>query len=88
MSNDKLEDNSLMKSLNDSDQTTTVTFDTDLKSHKNFGMVLFILVFGVGGIWATTAPIQGAALASGKVTVRSYSKIVQHLEGGIKRYIC
>ena len=78
-----MEDNSLMKSLDDSDQTTTVTFDTDLKSHKKFGIVLFVLLFGVGGIWATTAPIQGAALASGKVTVRSYSKIVQHLEGGM-----
>jgi len=58
-------------------------FDPDLNSHKKFGVLLFIALFGFGGIWAATAPIDGAALAPGIVTVRSYSKIVQHLEGGI-----
>jgi epimerase transport system membrane fusion protein len=42
-----------------------------------------LLLFGFGGIWAATAPIDGAAIAPGLVTVKSYSKIVQHLEGGI-----
>ena len=46
-------------------------------------MTLFILLFGFGGAWAAWAPIDGAALAPGIVMVRSYSKIVQHLEGGI-----
>ena len=58
-------------------------FDTNLRTHKRFGILLFALLFGFGGIWATTAPIDGAASGAGEVTVRSYSKIVQHLEGGI-----
>ena len=41
------------------------------------------MVFGFFGGWAVFAPIDGAALAPGQVTVRSYSKLVQHLEGGI-----
>lgn len=58
-------------------------FDTSLDVHKRFGLLVFVLLFGVGGIWSATAPIDGAAVAPGKVTSRSYSKVVQHLEGGI-----
>jgi epimerase transport system membrane fusion protein len=58
-------------------------FDSDLKTHKRFGLTSLLLLFGFGGIWATTAPIDGAAIAPGLVAVKSYSKIVQHLEGGI-----
>ena len=83
MSNNELIDNAPMNISDTSSQTTTAKFNTDLKSHKNFGMLLFILLFGFGGIWAATAPIDGAAYGGGKVTARSYSKIVQHLEGGI-----
>ena len=62
-------------------------FDTDLSTHRRFGLLIFILLFGFGGIWSATAPIDGAAVASGIVTSRSYSKVVQHLEGGIIRNI-
>ncbi len=34
-------------------------------------------------IWAAVAPLQGAAIADGKVVVDSYKKTIQHLEGGI-----
>ena len=69
--------------VEDESVTANPVFDTSLKSHSRTGILLFILLFGFGGIWAVTAPIDGAALASGQVTVRSYSKTVQHLEGGI-----
>ena len=62
---------------------STIKFDADLNVHKRFGLIAFFLLFGFGGIWAATAPIDGAAIASGNVTVKSYSKVVQHLEGGI-----
>ncbi|MBN78382.1 MAG: hemolysin secretion protein D [Verrucomicrobiaceae bacterium] len=62
-------------------------FDTDLKTHRRFGLLIFIMLFGFGGLWSATAPIDGAAVAAGKVTSRSYSKVVQHLEGGIIRNI-
>ena len=59
------------------------SFNTDLSFHRRFGLTIFILLFGFGGVWSVTAPIDGAAVASGMVTSRSYSKVVQHLEGGI-----
>ena len=58
-------------------------FNADLNTHKRFGVLLFVVLFGFGGIWASTAPIDGAALAPGVVTVSTYSSVVQHLEGGI-----
>lgn len=56
---------------------------TSMETPKRFGLGLFFLVFGVFGLWATLAPIEGAAHAPGAVAVKSYKKIVQHLEGGI-----
>ncbi len=50
---------------------------------KRVGFIIFFLVFGVFGIWATFAPLKGAAHAPGIVTVKSNKKLVQHLEGGI-----
>jgi membrane fusion protein, epimerase transport system len=50
---------------------------------KRTGLIAAFLVFGVFGVWATTAPIDGASHAQGTVTVRSHKKLVQHLEGGI-----
>ncbi len=56
---------------------------TSMEAPKRLGLLLFGLVFGVFGIWAAVAPLDGAAIAPGAVTVRSYKKMVQHLEGGI-----
>jgi epimerase transport system membrane fusion protein len=47
------------------------------------GLVLLLVVFGVFGTWAAVAPLEEAAHAPGRVTVASYSKTVQHFEGGI-----
>lgn len=43
-------------------------------------LAVFGSVFGVG---ATTAPINGAAIASGSFVARGQNQVVQHLEGGI-----
>ena len=56
---------------------------TSMEGPKRAGLLLFALVFGVFGLWAALAPLDGAAFAPGKVTVKSYKKVVQHLEGGI-----
>ena len=72
-----------MNHSEDSLSQTSPQFESDLNTHKRFGILLFVALFGFGGIWASTAPIDGAALAPGLVIVRSYSKVVQHLEGGI-----
>lgn len=54
-----------------------------MEAPKRAGLLLFIAVFGVFGLWSVLAPLDGAAFAQGRVTVRSYKKVVQHLEGGI-----
>ena len=53
------------------------------KGARRTGLIVAFLVFGVFGVWATTAPIDGASHAPGTVAVSSYNKMVQHLEGGI-----
>ena len=54
-----------------------------MEGPKRIGLTLFFLVFGVFGFWSAFAPLDGAAFAPGVVTVKSYKKVVQHLEGGI-----
>lgn len=49
------------------------------------GLALVLVVFGGFGTWASLAPLMGAALAPGVMTVEHYRKTVQHLEGGIVR---
>ena len=48
-----------------------------------------ILVFSVGilGSWAAVARLDAAAIAPGVISVESYRKTIQHLEGGIIRDI-
>lgn len=62
---------------------TSNTITTSIEVPKRIGLLIFLLVFGVFGIWASVAPLDGSAHAVGKITVKSYKKIVQHLEGGI-----
>ena len=57
--------------------------DTSMETPRRVGLFIFFLVFGVFGFWAGFAPIDGAARATGVVTVESYTKVIQHLEGGI-----
>lgn len=47
------------------------------------GVIVILVTFvGLGG-WASTAPLDGAAIAPGQVIVDSENRVVQHLEGGI-----
>ena len=46
------------------------------------GAVVIVLLVGAGG-WAATAQIKGAVIATGVFKVQSFSKSVQHLEGGL-----
>ena len=55
---------------------------TDDRSIRQIGIIILVAMFGVLGTWGYFAPIDSSALAPGYVTVKSYRKIVQHLEGG------
>ena len=68
-------------------ESATVVKDAELdfddRNIRRIGAVIVSLTFLVFGVWAFVAPIGGAALAPGVVVVKSHSKTVQHLEGGI-----
>lgn len=48
-----------------------------------WGFLILLVAFGGFGLWAALVPLEGASIASGKVSVESNRKTVQHLEGGI-----
>lgn len=50
---------------------------------RRLGMTIVLVTFGVFGTWAAFAPLDNAVYGTGFVTVQSYRKTVQHLEGGI-----
>lgn len=68
---------------NSADSGLPVDDNTSMEGAKRIGLTLIALVFGFFGLWAGLAPLDGAAFAPGTVTVKSYKKTVQHLEGGI-----
>jgi HlyD family type I secretion membrane fusion protein len=47
-----------------------------------WGMGLFILMFGVFGLWGATAPLDSYVIASGKVIPSGKKKTIEHLQGG------
>ncbi len=51
--------------------------------HIMAGLIIVAVMFGGLGTWAALAPLSGAIVAPGLVTVYSKRKTVQHLEGGI-----
>jgi membrane fusion protein, epimerase transport system len=60
-----------------------ISLMTDERPIRNIGITVMVITFGILGIWSFLAPIDSAALAPGHVTVKSHSKTVQHLDGGI-----
>jgi HlyD family type I secretion membrane fusion protein len=51
------------------------------------GAGVVVLLFGGGGLWMATAPLNAAATAPGMVSADSQNKTIQHLEGGIIKAI-
>lgn len=51
------------------------------------GWLIILLFFGGFGLWAAIAPLNGAVVADGVVTVEGNRKSVQHLQGGIVKEI-
>lgn len=56
---------------------------TSDKKVRIIGSLIVLLTLGFFALWSFFAPIDSAALAPGQVVVKSHSKTVQHLEGGI-----
>ena len=50
---------------------------------RRIGLTIVFVTFGIFGTWAALAPLGNSVHGVGNVTVQSYRKTVQHLEGGI-----
>jgi epimerase transport system membrane fusion protein len=61
--------------------------ETGFENPRRIGLTIAFLVFGVFGVWSLVMPIEGAAHVNGFITVKSYKRLVQHLEGGIVKEI-
>lgn len=66
--------------LNDHELDEVPTSDRNI---RRLGLGIVLVTFGLFGGWAAFAPLDNAVFGSGQVTVQSYRKTVQHLEGGI-----
>lgn len=53
-----------------------------LRKLSSFAVLMIIVLFGGGILWAARASIGGAVIAPGQVTVESNAKQIQHSEGG------
>jgi epimerase transport system membrane fusion protein len=56
---------------------------TDERPIRNIGIAVLLFTFGILGGWSYFAPLDSAAMAPGYVSVKSFRKTVQHLDGGI-----
>ncbi|MBT8146054.1 MAG: HlyD family type I secretion periplasmic adaptor subunit, partial [Gammaproteobacteria bacterium] len=68
-------------------ETSSPSIVTSITYPLRIGVTILFLVFGVFGAWAVLAPLDSAAYAPGVVTVESYKKTIQHLEGGLVQEI-
>ncbi|MCM5704024.1 HlyD family type I secretion periplasmic adaptor subunit [Larsenimonas salina] len=59
------------------------TLPTDGRRARLVGFLILALAFGGFGAWAGLANLSVAVVASGTVSVDSFKKTIQHLEGGI-----
>ncbi len=50
---------------------------------RRAGLIIVLLAFGIFGGWAMLANLAVAVVATGTVSVESFKKTVQHLEGGL-----
>jgi HlyD family type I secretion membrane fusion protein len=57
--------------------------DTDTKKTLRLAHIIFLIIFGFGGVWSCTAPLGGAIVLQGRVVAEGKNRVIQHLEGGI-----
>jgi len=69
------------------EQTQYKQIKTNHKPYTRLGLLVLILTFGIFGGWASTAPLDSAAVAYGEVIVTSNNRVVEHYEGGIVQKI-
>ncbi|MEM6462965.1 MAG: HlyD family type I secretion periplasmic adaptor subunit [Pseudomonadota bacterium] len=63
--------------------TALADLDVTTRGPKRIAWAVLIVFFGVGGVWAGTASLSGAAIAPGVISPDGRRIVVQHLEGGV-----
>jgi HlyD family type I secretion membrane fusion protein len=56
---------------------------TSIRQPSAIGLATMAVFISVFGVWAVTAPISGAVVASGVFQAGGQNKVIDHLEGGI-----
>ena len=69
------------------DLPVSPVLQTDDRYLRRLGLLVVLSIFGGLSAWAALAPLSSAALAPGVITVETYRKTVQHLEGSIVKAI-
>jgi epimerase transport system membrane fusion protein len=60
---------------------------TDERPYARLGLFTLLLAFVIPLAWASLAPLNSAVVASGRISVASDNKVVQHLDGGLVEQI-
>lgn len=64
-------------------ETQQQALPTSDKGYRRLGFAILLVAFGGFGLWAFTASLAVAVVAPGSVSIESFKRTVQHLEGGI-----
>lgn len=65
------------------DGETSETLPTNDKGYRTLGFAVLLVALGGFMLWATTAKLAVAVVAPGDVSMASFKRSIQHLEGGI-----
>lgn len=71
-----------MINLQPENTATKTEIHLDEKPYVRIGMFILLVTFVIMLGWASIAPLNSAVIASGRITVASENKVVQHLDGG------
>ena len=71
-----------MINLQPEHKVTKTDLHLDEKPYARIGMFILFVTFVIMLGWASIAPLNSAVIASGRITVASENKVVQHLDGG------
>ena len=58
---------------------------TNDKGYRKLGYAILLFALGGFALWSVTASLAVAVVAPGSVSIESFKRTVQHLEGGIVR---
>lgn len=61
--------------------------DTEDRKYRRIGFIILVVLVLIVGVWGATAPLSSAIPVTGKLSVASNNRVIQHLEGGIVKSI-